>query len=266
MAEAISALGDKIGHETNNRSLFRADRLKIKQQGQVKLMWKQKPWIRQWASRAASCVLFLHGDGLSDEEILSYIAARILENAEKVRQPSKVIVLRHFCSENRKHGDRAVLIMIQCLLRQLLSQLYGADSLDLPSGTFSEIDSRSLTDTFEAVVRKLREDMTVICVVDSLHSYCDKSNSEARAREAEEMFPRLVKLASGPCRFKLLLTASNKNLASRISREFGIGEDVSHAISHEALDRQGFKDRFWTDNQLAWMTDGNLALVHMRYK
>ena len=257
-AEVVAALVYECEHENDSRPFLRVqDNLTIKQQGQVMFIWKQSQWIQDWASSAASCVLFLHGDRESDDKILSYIAARVIESARDVQEPSTSIVLRHFCNQNKKNGDPAVVIMMQSLLRQLLSHQDRAGSLDLPSSSFSGTNIESLRIIFETTIKALPVNSTVVCVIDGLHSYYDPKPRVLRAREMKETLQTLVKMVSPPqtthCRFKLLLTASKQHLANRISHDCDIRADNLHPIGHEVLNMQGLRGAFWAEYQLAWV-------------
>lgn len=260
VAEILAELVDKCEHESDSPSLLRVtDSVTTTQQGQVMFIWKQERWIQDWASSAASCVLFIHGDRQSDDKILSYIAARVIKSAGDVQEPSTPILLRHFCNHNRKNGGIAVRAMMQSLLRQLLSHRDGMASLDLPFTSFSGTDIDSLRNIFETAIKALPVNSTVVCVIDGLHSYYDAEVRVERAREMEGTLSSLIRMLSlsqtTHFRFKLLLTActaSNQRLANRICQDCGIESDNLHPIGRQWLNKDGLRDPFWAENQLEW--------------
>lgn len=164
-----------------------------------------------------------------------------------------MIILRHFCTENKKNAEHSVLNMVQSLLRQLLSHRNKSEPTDLPWRALAKPSLDSVREIFGECIKNLNKEIVVVCVIDGLHAYCNRSSGEARKREAEETLPLLTRLASTPqmtqCRFKLLLTASSKPLAHRLSRDCGV---LVHSVCHNTSDQQGFSPRFFERNALTW--------------
>ena len=219
VAEAISSLGGRCKYETEVPSFLQAGNLRMRWQCQIKCIWKQS-YLRIWASKSASDVLFLYCDSLNDETVLSYIAAKVIRDAEVAQRSLKIVILRHFCTKNKQNAEDSVLVMLQSLLRQLLSYRDKSESTDLPSRALAKPSLESVREMFGELIKSLNKEMLVVCVIDGLHAYCNRSSGEARKHEAEETLPHLTRLASTPqitqCRFKLLLTVSNKPLAHRL--------------------------------------------------
>jgi hypothetical protein len=230
--------------------------LTLKKEGQVKLIWREKPWIRQLASRKMSGTLLLYTSHPTDECVLSLIAAHVIQSAQSAPTTPRMIVLYHFCSQSKKNGSEAVVSMAQSLLYQLLSQL----DQSLPFGTaqFScpLIDLYDLMDLFESVLKSLYEANCVICVIDCLSPYCDCSIDHKRAGEVKTFLRRLVELTESPstlkCRLKVFLTASQEPLVENVSDVCGIKREDKHHVDREALDFHGLQHRFWTDNEVKW--------------
>ena len=149
-----------------------------------------------------------------------------------------------------------MLIMMQSLLRLLLLCRNASDPLDLPSSAPPSARLESVRNTFVELVKSLDDETSVVCVIDGLQAYCDRSSGVTRKREAEETLPHLIRMASMPqmtqCRFKLLLTASKKSLAERLSRDCGIGVGGVQSIGHGIPDQQGLRPRFCKHNPLTW--------------
>ncbi|KAL8896738.1 MAG: hypothetical protein Q9207_007563 [Kuettlingeria erythrocarpa] len=260
VAEATAKLGHACNHECNIQFCLRTKNLSIPQQGRIKSEWKTEPYISGWAGKATSSVLFLYSDNDDDEEVLSYLCSRIV-NSAKGKRPSdgtSATVLRHLCRQNSRNGELAVYQMMQCLLRQLLSTWPGSDILQSPSDAylFSDNDCESLQSMFESRIEMLPSNMQILCVIDGLQAYCDRGDRQKRRGRVKEFLLCLVKLASVSqvirCRFKLLLTASRKPLAIGLSEACDIHPKDRPNLGNEAMDLQGLKDRFWTDNKLRW--------------
>ena len=257
VAEAISSLGRGCKHETDVQSFLQARNLRTRWQGRIKWIWEQ-PYLREWASKPESEVLFLYSDRLNDETVLSYIAAKVIRDAEVAQRSPKMVTLHHFCTENKKNAEHSVLVMVQSLLRQLLSYRNKSESTNLPSRALARVSLESVREMFGELIKSLDKEVVVVCVIDGLHAYCNGSSGEARKREAEETLPHLTRLALTPqmrqCRFKLLLTASNKPLADRLSRDCGVGVGgvLVHSVGQNTLDQQGLSPRFFEKNSLMW--------------
>ena len=169
-------------------------------------------------------------------------------------------MLHHFCKENRKNGDQAARIMMQSLLRQLISRSHNAsDSLDLSALKPSEIQLDSILSTFVAVVKKLRTDVTIVCILDNLQEYCNTTTREPCKHDAQQILTCLMTLASSDptvhCRFKMLLTTPSKAIAESFSqrcRDTGTA-NAMHPIARNILDLQGLKAHFWSQHQLEWI-------------
>ena len=260
ITESISGLAVDCHPEDDLRSALRMDDLSTSRQGQVKFIWTQRPWIRDWASKATSCTLMLYGDNVKDDLTLSYIAAQIVKSVQNTPKPSQVIVLQHFCRENAKHRDDSVLVMMASLLHQLISHQSRHSSRGLPlyvSSSRRQDSVSNLRVTFEEVIRSLPDNLTVACVIDGLHVYCDSSTREARQGEAKEILLGLVTMASttqpGRCRLKVLLTVARQPLAIRLSKQWKIEAENVHPMGRDVLDRQGLRTSFWTKNRLHWV-------------
>lgn len=253
MAEAMSQLGE-CDYEGIHQRLSGTDRIPGGQHGRIKMIWKQEQSIWSWANASASPVLILRGDLRVDRAILSCVSSHIIKDALECSSDS-IVVLQHFCHENRENGDQAVTVMMQSLIRQLLSTRFGPSILPPSKNFFSACCLKDLCEKFEGFIRALPPHTSVVCVIDGLQSYCKRFIGEARAKEMEWLVPHFIRMASDQqrigCRFKLLLTTSEV-LPVAISTACSKNGAKSHMIGRRGLDNQGIETRFWRDNKLAW--------------
>ena len=235
--------------------------LKKAQQGQIKHIWKTKPWIRQWAEKSSSCVLFLRGTRPGDEIVLSYIATRVIESAENVQPPSTLLVLGYYCGETRQHRHRAALAMMQSLLHQLGIGRQGLLLSSVPciaAGDENIESGQTLLTILSAVMSEVPGHYSVICVIDGLNaSFGGGSVQEARVSEDLEILRNLIAMvpktqSSSSCRFKLLLTTTEDSVANRLAQQLAVGGQDIHTVDHQRDDKQGLDGSFWRSNRLNW--------------
>ena len=255
--QIVSKLVANCDYEKSGQLFVVTHDLSIVQQGRVKAQWKEKPWIRDWARNATSCVLFLNGDSDEDGKVLSYISGRIIESAEAVQSATDLITLRHFCKQNRKNGDVAVQAMVQSFILQLLSSPSGSHLLEVPSHAFLPCDTDSLWTMLQDYIQMLPSQIKILCVIDGLQAYDGRSVEDRRAMEVESILSRLIRMALSPpdvnFRMKLFLTASAKHVAVRLSKACKIGSGNPHQVGHNMMDFLSVNDRFWIENRLEWV-------------
>jgi hypothetical protein len=155
-----------------------------KREGQAKMIWEKKPWIRHLASRKTSGTLLLYASYTADEPVLSLIAAHVIQSARHAPTASRMIVLHHFCRQNIKNGSKAVVSMVQSLLYQLLAQLDESRPFGMAQFSCTPNDLCHLTELFESVLKSLHEASSVICVIDCLDPYCERSIDNICSGEA----------------------------------------------------------------------------------
>ena len=253
----LSRFTDKCEYKNDCQSLLQTD-LTIQQQGHTKNLWSKKRWIPSWAKTLTSSTLFLHGSSDEDGRLLSFISSQIVKSAGDLQPSPNMVVLQHFCGKNAKNGDEAVYIMMQSLIYQLLSDRSEVNGLNQRIDAISGRDLDALWESFASLIKELPSGKTVVCVIDGLQSYCRHSDHsrEERAKEAEELLPKFIKMASvpgavGPC-FKLLLTASKRPIAARLSKKCDPDSGNLHGIPDDEIDLEGLSDSFWTRNKLEW--------------
>ena len=260
MAELVSQLGNKCDHKNIYQKLLRTVGIPRNQHPRIKMLWNGKQWISNWAKASTSPVLILRGENRPyDREILSCVSSHIIKDALQYLPTGNMvmIVLHHFCHENRDHRDEAVTVMMQSLIRQLLSTPSGPGVLPSLKSNLSTSRLEDLWEMLSNLVQALSPHTRVVCIIDGLQAYCKHHIQEKRAEDMEWLIPRFIEVASGrqgvACRFKLFLTTSEVLPATNtIAVASAECRGQSYKIDCSKLGNQELRDSFWMGNKLGW--------------
>lgn len=227
-----------------------ATELDVIQEGCTKAIWEKAQLIPPWTQADHSCCLLIHTteEGRHEEE-LSMVSAQVIKSAVICSARRDMVVIYHFCHQNKSTGPAAVVNMMKGLIHQLHARK--ATPSASWNGDLESLKLESLKNAFEESVRFVSKDTTLVCVIDGLGRYYDRD----RAGQTKLVLQSIVeRAAQSECRFKLLITVSGSPLANRIRLESKLkaedvkGYDDGGLVNH----RHGHSDRHFRKPALVW--------------